>query len=99
MSRRGSEHFAEAGEEKLEVGGLLHTHTKKKPNHETKRSLTVCIIDALKKSRARRHMCPSPAAVRRYPNVTLALIVGRPAATPFAAEAVTSTTELEISTT
>ena len=37
-------------------------------------------------------MCPSPAAVRRYPNVTLALMVGRPAAaaTPFAAEAVTS---------
>ena len=37
-------------------------------------------------------MCPSPAAVRRYPNVALALMVGRPAAaaTPFAAEAVTS---------
>ena len=64
----------------------------KKPNTKTKRSLTVCIIDALKKSRAPRHMCPSPAAVRRYPNVALALMVGRPAAaaTPFAAEAVTS---------
>ena len=74
----------------------------KKPNTKTKRSLTVCIIDALKKSRAPRHMCPSPAAVRRYPNGALALMVGRPAAaaTPFAAEAVTcSKTELEISTT
>ena len=101
VSRRGSEHFAEAGEKKLGVGASP-THTQKKPN--TKRSLTVCIIDALKKSRAPRHMCPSPAAVRRYPNVTLALMVGRPAAMtdPFARRPLrprSSPTELEISTT
>ena len=70
--------------------GLLHTHThtQKKPNTKTKRSLTVCIIDALKKSRAPRHMCPSPAAVRRYPNVTL--MAPGCGCNPFAAEAVTS---------
>ena len=60
----------------------------KKPNTKTKRSLTVCIIDALKKSRAPRHMCPSPAAVRRYPNVTL--MAPGCGCNPFAAEAVTS---------
>lgn len=70
-------------------GASPHTHTHtKKPNTKTKRSLTVCIIDALKKSRAPRHMCPSPAAVRRYPNVTL--MAPGCGCNPFAAEAVTS---------